>query len=96
MGREQEKERARRRRNDALKVRAYVRRWMKNEWWDTLRYFRLRHEDFNEWLDLQVAMREHTRTPCSCSMCRNHRQDEGVTFQELKFLDAMKDQDDGE
>lgn len=36
----------------------------------------------------RLAKVANTPTPCSCWMCRNDRQNEGPTFQELRFFCA--------
>ena len=100
MDREQEKEKARRRRNDVKRVRDNTRRWMKAIWRESLIRMRLDGKDAEEWLDLQVAMRERTATPCSCELCKCARKtvwgskgNNGLTFQERRFLDAWDDED---
>jgi hypothetical protein len=98
MDRELEKQKARRRRNDVKRVRDNTRRWMKAIWRESLLYMRLRGEDAEAWLELQVAQRERTATPCSCSMCGHRRENDsefqGRTLQEQKFLEAWEQ--DGE
>ena len=85
MERQEQKELARRRRNDVQNCRNYARRWLKNEW----------HMSGDD-LERQAVKRERTATPCSCFMCGNQRKNDcefnGRTFQEKKFFDSMEEQ----
>jgi hypothetical protein len=55
----------------------------------------LRHPWTKEEIDKAVGIYRKTGTRCSCWMCRNERQNEGPTMQELRQLVECSDNIDG-
>jgi len=82
MDRLRQKEVVRNRRRKRKLIRERVRKYMKNEWF----------ESSEEFISRELQMID-SRPRCSCMICGNPRRKyKKITLQEKKFLDCMKDQ----
>jgi len=99
MDRMEQKEKARRRFEQKLRTKRRYASLLKEEsdYNERSWQYALYGDLIWEWFEHRLQFYE-TRKTCSCSMCRNPRKSrlvsprDKLTFQELKFLDIMRDQ----